>query len=182
MLTNRARYIVIGIFIILAVTAGIYHIYEITAAALVVALFVLWGYFKAGAIILASRAYQQKDYVKTALLLANTANPDQLTRKHRGHYEFMKANLALQRKDYAAAETHFQVATRFPMLDTQKVSTYANLATIALMQNEPGRTDAYLELARNAKPTAKFRAILDSIQTERNKLKNTSEEGLGSAF
>lgn len=182
MLTNRARYIVIGAFVILAVLAGIYHIYEITAAAVIVALFILWGYFKSGAIVLALRAYQQKDYVKTALLLANTANPDRLARKSRGNYEFMKANLALRRKDYPAAETHFQIATRFPMPDTQKVSIFANLATIALMQTEPGRTDAYLELARNLKPTAKFRAILDSIQIERNKLKTETSEGLGSAF
>ncbi|MBE7179026.1 MAG: hypothetical protein INR69_21665, partial [Mucilaginibacter polytrichastri] len=148
MLTNRARYIIIGTFIILAAIAGIYHVYEISAAALLVAAYILWGYFKDGAVVLAAKTYQQNDYVKTALLLANTRNPEKLAKKRRGYYEFMKANLALKREDFPEAERHFQLATLFPLQKTQRVSVYANLATLALMQKDAGRTDAYIEIAR----------------------------------
>ncbi|MBE7174802.1 MAG: hypothetical protein INR69_00270 [Mucilaginibacter polytrichastri] len=175
MLTNRARYIVIALFLILAIAAGIYHVYEIAAIAVLFALFVLWGYFKDGAIVLAARAYHEKNWVKTALLLGNTANPDYLARKRRGYYEFMKANLALQENDIQQAERHFQIATIFPLQKIQRISTYANLANLALMQKDAERTDAYIAQARKLEPTAKFTAILDRLEKERRHLKKTGE-------
>lgn len=175
MLTNRARYSVIGLFLILAIAAGIYHIYEIAALAVLVSLYMIWGYFRDGAIVLAARAYHEKNYVKTARLLDNTKTPDRLSKKRRGYYEFMRANIALQNGALADAERHFQIATVFPLQKVQRISTYANLANLALMQNDAERTQAYIAQARKLEPTAKFTAILDRLEKERRHLKKTGE-------
>ena len=61
MFTNRARILVIGIFVILMALAINLRVYEIAA---VVGLFILmltWGYFKEGTIVLAAKAFHNKD-------------------------------------------------------------------------------------------------------------------------
>ncbi|RZK82487.1 MAG: hypothetical protein EOO92_01485, partial [Pedobacter sp.] len=115
MYNAKGRYALIAIFVIAAIVCLYYDQRELAAFGGLMAAFVLWSHYKHSSILLASKYFQQGNYDRAALILAEVPNPDRLAFKRRGYYEFMKANIALKREEYDAAEHHFQIASRFPL-------------------------------------------------------------------
>jgi hypothetical protein len=89
MFTNRARILVIGAFVIMLAVAINLRVYEIAAVVGMFILLLIWGYFKEGTIVLAAKAFHNKDYDKAEGLLLQVPNPNWLSKKRRGFYEFI---------------------------------------------------------------------------------------------
>lgn len=89
MFTNRARILVAGAFMIMMVIAIDMKVYSIAALTAMFIGIVIWGYFNESTIILAAKAFHNKDYEKTERLLDQVPNPKWLSKKRRGFYEFI---------------------------------------------------------------------------------------------
>jgi hypothetical protein len=96
MFTNRARVFVIIVFVILLLVALQWRVYQMVAVIVMFICLLIWGYFKEGTIILAAKAFHQKNYDKTEALLQQIPNPKWLSKKRRGFYEFMLGGVCLQ--------------------------------------------------------------------------------------
>jgi hypothetical protein len=104
-----------AIFAMSAMVSLYYMQYQLAAIAGFLFAFILWSHFKHSSVLLASKHFKDADYDRTERILAEVVNPDRLAKNRRGYYEFMKANIALQREDFETAEFHFQIASRFPL-------------------------------------------------------------------
>lgn len=133
--------------------------------------FVIWSHFKHSSILLASKYFKNGDYERTEKILAEVPNPDRLARNRRGYYEFMRANIALKREDYEAAERHFQIASRFPLGGkNDKAFVMIHLANLALRKKDLERTRAYIERAKELATTPRAQEIISKIEQEANRL------------
>jgi hypothetical protein len=87
MFTNRARQLVIVVFILVLLFTVYEHAYEISGIASLAIGVLLWGYFKEGTVILAAKDFHDKNYEKTEALLRQITRPSWLAKKRRGYYE-----------------------------------------------------------------------------------------------
>jgi hypothetical protein len=87
MLTPQARIAIIAIAAVLLGWTIYESAYEVTAIVACAILFVAYGYFKEGTVVLAAKAYHNKDFEKTEKLLSKVWNPDYLKKSRRGYYE-----------------------------------------------------------------------------------------------
>src|SRR6478735_249201 len=101
MFTNRARILVTGLFIISLAFVLQYKVYELAAVNVMFIGMLIWGYFKQGTIVLAAKAFHQKDYDKAEDLLKQIPKPEWLSKKRRGFYEFIYGGVCLQKREYA---------------------------------------------------------------------------------
>lgn len=167
MLTARARFAVITIALILLGWTVYEQVYELSALIGFGILFVIYGYFKEGTVVLASKAYHNKDLIKTEKLLKEVKNPDRLKKSRRGYYEFMYGNIELSRTNLAEAERHFQIASRFPLKnENEKALVLTQLANLNLMKKEFQKATAYLEIAKELKASARVKNIIEKIEQE----------------
>ncbi|MES2827429.1 MAG: hypothetical protein V4687_04725 [Bacteroidota bacterium] len=171
MYNANGRYALMAVFIIAALVCLFYDQIQLAAFGGLLAAFVLWSHFKHSSIVLASKYYHQGDYEKTEGILAEVPNPDRLARKRRGYYEFMRANIALKKEDYEAAEYHFQIASRFPLGGTNdKAFVLIHLANLALRKKDKERSSAYIQRAKELAVTPKAKDIITKIEKEANSL------------
>ncbi|MVN20586.1 tetratricopeptide repeat protein [Mucilaginibacter arboris] len=169
MFTNRARQLVIAVFI-LVLLFGIYEqVYEITGAALLAIGILLWGYFKEGTVILAAKDFHDKNYEKTEALLNQVARPHWLAKKRRGYYEYMMGGISLQKQDFEAAEQHYEIAVQFPLRSVNDhVAALVHVANISLRQHRFDKAEAYLSLAKKQdnQITARMREVITKLERE----------------
>ncbi|HCN82410.1 MAG TPA: hypothetical protein DIT07_02155, partial [Sphingobacteriaceae bacterium] len=114
-MTRKVRLLVFGIAVILLGWTIYEHVYEVSAIVTLCLVLLIWSYFKQGTVMLAAKAFHQKNYEKAEELLKEIKDPDRLSRKRRGFYEFIYGNIELQRENYEFSEQHFQIASRFPL-------------------------------------------------------------------
>src|SRR4051812_28849307 len=110
MMTSKVRLSVIVVAIILLSWTIYQRVYEISAIVALCIVLLIWSHYKQGSVMLAAKAFHQKDYDKAQRLLKEVADPDRLSKKRRGFYEFIYGNIELQRHNYETAEHHFQIA------------------------------------------------------------------------
>jgi len=169
MFTNRARILVIGAFVIMAVIAANMHVYQIAAAIVMFIGLLIWGYFKEGTIVLAAKAFHHKDYAKTERLLDQISNPKWLSKKRRGFYEFIMGGVCLQRHDFEAAEQHYELAAQFPLRSANDhVAALIHVANINIRQGNFEKAKAYLQLAEKHedKINAKMKDVINRLHQE----------------
>lgn len=169
MLTNQARLIIAGVFVLMLGFFIYEQVYQLAGVALMFAVLLIWGYFKEGPIVIAAKHFHDKDYDKAEKLLLSINNPKLLSRKRRGFYEFMLGGISLQRQDYDAAEKHYEIAALYPLRSVNDhVAALAHVANISIRQHNYDKAAAYLSLAEKHydKITAKMKSVLERLETE----------------
>lgn len=172
MFTNRARILVICAFIIAMAVAINMRVYEIAAVVGMFILMLIWGYFKEGTVVLAAKAFHNKDYEKTERLLLQIPNARWLSKKRRGFYEFMYGGVCLQKQNFAEAERHYELAAQFPLRSVNDhVAALVHVANISIRQNNIEKAKAYLSLAdkHQEKTTAKMKDVINRLHQELDK-------------
>jgi hypothetical protein len=170
MLTARARFAVIAIALVLLGWTVYKHVYELSAFIGLGIAFLFYGYFKEGTVVLAAKAYHQHDLKKTEKLLREIKNPDRLKKSRRGYYEFMLGNIELKRENFSEAERHFQIASRFPLKnENEKGLVLTQLANLNLHKKEFIKAQAYIDIAKELKISARVKSIIERIEQEIHK-------------
>jgi len=173
MLTRSARLVVLAIAFILLGWTIYEQIYEISWAITFGIAFLIWSYFKQGTVVLAAKEYHNKNYEKAEKLLKEVPDPDRLSRKRRGFYEFIYGNVELQKNNYAEAEKHFQIATKFPLrTERDKAFLHVHLANLNLRKKDFERAQAYLDKVKSFDTSSRVQAIVKNIQLEIKKNKS----------
>jgi len=171
MYNTKGRYALMAIFMIAALACLFYDQYQLAALAGLFFAFVLWSHFKHSSVLLASKYFKNGEYEKAERILAEVPNPDRLARNRRGYYEFMRANIALKKEEYDAAEHHFQIASRFPLGGkNDKAFVLIHLANLALRKKDGERSRAYIAKAKELASTPKAKDIINKIEIEANNL------------
>ena len=169
MFTNRARVLVIGAFIVMLAIAIHLRVYEVAAIIVLFIGLLIWGYFKEGTIILAAKAFHNKDYDKAEALLQQVPNPDWLSKKRRGFYEFIFGGVCLQKQDFDEAEKHYEIAAQYPLRSANDhVAALVHVANISIRHRNYDKAKAYLELANkhHEKITAKMKEVITKLELE----------------
>lgn len=173
MYNATGRYALMAVF---AIAAGACLFYEQTQLAVMAGFFfafVVWSHFKHSSILLASKHFKNGNYEKAEKLLSEVPNPDRLAKNRRGYYEFMRANIALKREEYDVAETHFQIASRFPLGGkNDKAFVMIHLANLALRKKDAERLNAYVARAKELAATPKAQEIVHKLELEAKRLTN----------
>jgi tetratricopeptide (TPR) repeat protein len=172
MFTNKARILVTGLFVILLAVILKLRIYELAAVAILFISLLIWGYFKQGTIILAAKAFHQKDYIKAENLLRQIARPDWLSKKRRGFYEFIYGGICLQKQNYDEAERHYELAAQYPLRSANDhVAALVHVANINVRNGNYDKARAYLSLAEKHKEyiTAKMKDVILKVEQELKK-------------
>jgi outer membrane protein assembly factor BamD (BamD/ComL family) len=171
MYNTKSRYVLIAIFVVSCLVSIYYSQYQLAAIAGFLALFMVWAHIKQGTVLQASKHFKNQDYERTEAVLNEIKNPENLAKNRRGYYEFMRANIALQKEDFDAAEYHFQLASRFPLGGkNDKAYVLIHLANLALRKKDGERAKAYLEKAKELATTSRAQDIIKTIEKEADKL------------
>ncbi len=171
MYNTKSRYALMAIFAMSALVSLYYLQYQLAAISGFLFAFILWSHFKHSSILLASKHFKNGDYDRTEKILTEVDNPDRLAKNRRGYYEFMKANIALQREDFETAEFHFQIASRFPLGGkNDKAFIMIHLANLALRKKDGDRAKIYVEKAKELATTSRAKEIIKIIEKEANSL------------
>lgn len=165
---STATRIIFIIALLISMGWAIYiHQYELAAVAALLAVLVIRSHFKDGTVALAAKAFKNGQLEKAEALLAEIKNPDYLRRRRRGYYEFILANIALQNKNFESAETHFQIATRFPFSsENDKGIVLMHLANINLRKKDYTRVRAYIDRAKDLRTGQRVQSIIQKIEKE----------------
>ncbi len=169
MFTNQARILVICIFAALFGFFVYQHTYELASAAIVFILLLVWGYFKEGPIILAAKYYHANDFEHAEALLLQIHKPEWLSKKRRGFYEFMWGGICLKRNDFVQAETHYELAAKYPLRSANDhVAALVHVANLGLRKNNFEKAEAYLKLATRdeEKISAKMKEVIARLEKE----------------
>lgn len=175
MFTNTARLLVAAAFTLLAAFFVYQHTYELAAVAFLFAALLIWGYFKEGTIILAAKQFHVKNYSKAESLLLQIKNPEWLSSKRRGFYEFMMGGVSLHKQDYEAADLHYERATQYPLRSVNDhVAALVHIVNISIRQSNYERARTYLTLAENKgdQVNAKMKAVISKLEQELQSHKN----------
>lgn len=174
MFTNRARQLVITVFILVLLFSIYEQAFEITGISILAISVLLWGYFKEGTVVLAAKDFHDKNYGKTESLLRQIAQPKWLARKRRGYYEYMMGGIALQKQDFDTATLHYEVAAQYPLRSVNDhVAALVHVANISLRQHYFDKAEAYLNLARKqeSKITSRMKEVIVKLEKEINQRK-----------
>ena len=172
MFTNKARILVTGLFVVLLAVILYMRVYQLAAIALMFIGLLIWVYFKQGTIVLAAKYFHQKDYTKAEEMLRQVHNPDWLSRKRRGFYEFIYGGVCLQKREYEEAEQHYELAAQFPLRSANDhVAALVHVANISIRNGNYDKARAYLSLADKHKDniTAKMKDVIQKVEQELNK-------------
>lgn len=172
MYNAKGRYIILSIFIIIALVSALYFKqYQLASVAMLFACYVIWSHYKHSSVVMASQYFKNKDYEKTKRYLAEVPNPDRLAKNRRGYYEFMLANIALKEERFEEAELHFQIASKFPLGNkNDKSYVLIHLATLALRSKDRERAEAYVNRAKDFAVTQRSKDIIQQLEKEILKL------------
>lgn len=171
MYNAKGRYALMALFVVAAIVCLFLDQIQLAALAGLFFAFVVWSHYKHSSILQASKHFRNGNHEKAESLLDEVPNPDRLARNRRGYYEFMRANIALQKEEYDIAERHFQIASRFPLGGkNDKAFVLIHLANLALRKKDKERTTAYILKAKELANTPKAQEIINKIEQEANSL------------
>jgi tetratricopeptide (TPR) repeat protein len=169
MFTNRARQLVIAVFILVLLFTIYEKAFEITGIALLAIGILVWGYFKEGTVILAAKDFHDKNYEKTEVLLKQISRPNWLAKKRRGYYEYMMGGIALQKQDFDSAIQHYEFAVQYPLRSVNDhVAALVHVANISLRQHYFDKAEAYLNLAKKQDNniTVRMQEVITKLERE----------------
>ncbi|RZK42827.1 MAG: hypothetical protein EOO90_05745 [Pedobacter sp.] len=171
MYNAKSRYGLMAVFVISSLVSLYFMQYQLASIAFFLFAFILYTHFKQSSVLLASKYFKDADYERTEQVLDEVGNPNRLAKNRRGYYEFMRANIALQREDFETAEFHFQIASRFPLGGkNDKAFVLIHLANLALRKKDGERAKIYVEKAKELAVTSRAKEIIKIIEKEANSL------------
>lgn len=171
MYNAKGRYILMAILIATGVICLIKKEEQLAALCALLLALLIWSHFKQSSVVIASKYFKKGDYDNAEKSLQEVPNPDRLSKRRRGYYEFMKGSMALKREDYDVAERHFQIASRFPIGGkNDKAFVMIHLANLALRKKDKTRVMAYVARAKELVSTPKATDIINRIEKEANSL------------
>lgn len=171
MYNAKGRYALMTIFVLSALVSLYFVQYQLAAISGMLFAFILYSHYKQSSVLMASKYFKDANYDKAEKVLAEVVNPDRLARNRRGYYEFMRANIALQKEDFETAEFHFQIASRFPLGGkNDKAFVLIHLANLALRKKDSERAKAYAEKAKELATSSRAIEIIKIIEKEANSL------------
>lgn len=171
MYNKTSRYVLMAIFAVAAFASLYIRQNQLAAISAFLFAFVLWSHFKQSSVLLASKYFKDANYDKAEKILEEVLNPDRLAKNRRGYYEFMKANIALQKEDFETAELHFQIASKFPLgSKNDKAYVLIHLANLALRKKDGQRALVYAQKAKELATTSRAQDIIKIIEKEANNL------------
>lgn len=174
MFTNKARLVVIAMFLVLGAVFACKHTYELVGVVAVFIGLLIWGYFKEGPIILAAKHFHKKNYDTAEALLRQIKNPGLLSKKRRGFYEFILGGICMQKQDFEEAEQHYEIAAQYPLRTVNDhVAALVHVANISIRNGKYDKAAAYLQLAKDkeGQVTAKMKSVIAQIEEVLNKRK-----------
>jgi predicted negative regulator of RcsB-dependent stress response len=167
MFTNKARLFVIGIFLLMAAFFIYQRTYELVGVVSVFIGLLVWGYFKEGPIILAAKHFHKKNYATAEALLRQIKNPQWLSKKRRGFYEFIWGGICMQKQDFEEAEQHYELAAQYPLRTVNDhVAALVHVANISIRNGKYDKATAYLQMAKEKEGqiTAKMKSVIIQIE------------------
>ena len=173
MYSKLGRYVLMLIFFISALVSVYMYQYQLASVSALLFFFIWWSHIKQSSVLLASKYFKNSDYEKAEKVLNEVDRPDMLSKERRGFYEFMRANIALKRDDFDAAEHHFQIASRYPLGGkNDKAYVLIHLANLALRKRDTEKALAYTAKAKELATSSRALEIIKNIETEVEKLTN----------
>ena len=172
MFTKRARILVTGLFVVLLSVVLYMRIYPLAAVCVMFIVLLVWGYFKQGPIVLAAKHFHNKDYWGAERLLNEVSRPEWLSKRRRGFYEFIYGGICLQKKEYEAAERHYEIAAQYPLRSANDhVAALVHVANINVRNGNYEKARAYLQLTEKHKDniTAKMKDVIERVEQELRK-------------
>ena len=167
MLTVKARLLIIAIAVVFLGWTVYKEVHEVSVILLCGILYVIYGYYKEGTVVLAAKAYHNQDLQKTEELLQQVRYPDRLGKSRRGYFEFMYGNIELKKSNFLEAERHFQIASRFPLKnENEKGLVLTQLANLNLQKKEFAKAKAYIDIAKELNISARVKSIVEKIESE----------------
>ena len=171
MFTNKARILVCFLLILAAALAAYFYVYEITAFSVMLALLVVWGYFKEGPVILAARQYKQQNYETAKELLHSIKRPEWLNKKRKPYYELILGSIAVQQMNYSLAENHLAKAARLGLKAGDLGTALSHLANISLRKQNKQQGLAWIAQSKKIPLPARQKSILEQLEKELHKIK-----------
>ena len=167
MMTTKARVVVLVLALGMLVWSIYARTYQLSAIIAGGIGYLIWSHFREGTVLMASEAFQNKEYHRARTLLADIKYPEYLRKRRRNYYEFISGSLALQLLDYEAAERHFQISSRLPFRrPNDKAIILVHLANLNLRKKAYDRVRAYLEIARKLEVSSRIAQIINKIENE----------------
>jgi hypothetical protein len=171
MFTNQVRIVVCILMLSVSALAGYFKVYEITALAILLAGYVIWGYFKEGPIILAAKQYRLKNYEQAKELLQSVKNPELLNKRRKPYYRFLLGNIAVNQLDYTTAEFELGQAASLGLRANDLGVALMHLANISLRNKDKTRGMVWIKQAEKLPLSAKYKSILSNIEKELQQIK-----------
>jgi len=172
MFSNKVRLFILLTFLLLLGILVYIRIYELAAVSVLMILLLIWDYYRQGTLVVAAKFFHQKDFDKAELLLKEVPNPNWLSKKRRGYYEYMYGGICIHRQNFNAAAKHYETASQYPLRSVNDhVAALATVANISINQGEYDKAKAYLQLAENHKEkiTAKMKDVIRKLNQELKK-------------
>ena len=172
MFSNKARILVIVVFMVMTVFFAYKQVIELALFGLLLIVLIIVEYFKQGTLVLAAKHYHDKDYDGAEALLKQIKKPDWLMDKRRGIYEYMLGNINLHKQDYEEAALHYDLASKFPLRSVNDhVAALVHAANINIRLGNYDKADAYLKeaMTHEEKITAKMKAVIEKVKQELKK-------------
>ena len=169
MFSNRARILVLVVFVAMMIFFAYKHVIELALASLLMIALVIFEYFKQGTLVLAARHYHDKDYAGAEALLKQIKKPEWLMDKRRGVYEFMLGAISLHKHDYEEAAKHYELASQFPLRSVnERVAALVHAANVHIrLENYDKAKECLARAEMNEdKITAKMKAVIERLKHE----------------
>lgn len=167
MFTFKARLVVAGILVLLGLLFAYYHTYELVGVVIILLGALIVEYFRQGTLVLAAKQFHLKNYDQAESLLMQIKNPQWLSKKRRGFYEYMMGGISMHKPDFESAEYHYEQAAQYPLRTmNDHIAALVAVANISLRNGKPDKAAAYLELANNHpdKLTAKMKVAIAGVE------------------
>ena len=169
MFSNRARILVIVVFVALLVFFAYKHVLELALVSVLFLVLTIVDYFKQGTLVIAAKHFHDKDYDGADALLKQIKKPEWLLDKRRGIYEYMLGAINLHKQDYEAAAQHYELAAKFPLRSVNEhvaALVHAANVNIRLGNQEKAKECLKRAQAREDKITAKMKAVIEKLEKE----------------
>ncbi|MEN0054373.1 MAG: hypothetical protein AAGC65_11920 [Mucilaginibacter sp.] len=172
MFSNKVRVFIAFLFLASLAILLYLHIYELAVVAVMMLLLLIWDYFKQGTLVVAAKYFHDKNYEKTEASLKEISNPQWLSKKRRGFYEYIYGGVCIQKQDFEAAEKHYELAAQYPLHSVNDhVAALVTVANINIRFGNYDKAKAYLQLTEKHADimTAKMKDVINRLHQELKK-------------
>ena len=171
MLTKKVRILIIFIALIVGIASFLCNLYCLTAVAVIIAIYMLFAYFKYASFSLAFKKIKQKNLKSAYNLLLDTPNPRLLTRGEKTYYYWGMGIIKISEDKFDEAERDFYNALRFGITTANNmVVINLSLAQICMYKEEYEKANVYLDEAKRIPHKPELDVILFELEDKLERL------------